>query len=60
MTAYKHLRRRAPAPNARFSTTGVPSRFVTDTSPFFAGGPFRQAVRSVMTSSGKPAKPHLR
>jgi hypothetical protein len=60
MTAYKHLRRRAPAPNARFSTTGAPSRFATDASPFFAGGSFRQAIRSVMTPGGKPAKPHLR
>ncbi|MET4085622.1 hypothetical protein [Bradyrhizobium sp. S3.5.5] len=60
MTAFKHLRRRPHAPNPRFGVAGCPSRFVTDGSPFFAGGPFRQAIRSCMSLDGKPTKPHLR
>lgn len=59
MTAFKHLRRRPPAPNPRFSVAGAPARFVADTSPAFAGGSFRQAIRS-MNSGEKPTKPHLR
>ncbi|RTM14547.1 MAG: hypothetical protein EKK33_05170 [Bradyrhizobiaceae bacterium] len=59
MTAFKHLRRRPQAPNPRFGVSGAPSRFVTDASPFFAGGPFRQALRDI-NPAGKPAKPHLR
>jgi hypothetical protein len=65
MTAYRHLRRRTmPVTRERFRIERASLRPVTEFGPAFAGGPFREALRTIVhddnPTSRTTSKPRCR
>jgi hypothetical protein len=61
MTAYRHLRRRpTPAARQRFRIEAAPFRADSAFGSAFAGGPFREALRTVAHGGEPTSKPRSR